>query len=69
MYENISNLGKKIKAAIRSRSKNVNLSIDEANLLMIEITGILNSKIESDKKLIDKLENDNKSGDVISGAF
>lgn len=57
MFESIKLLQSKLRSAIKSRSKNVNLTIDEASMLLTEINAIIISKSESDKKIIDLLQN------------
>lgn len=49
MFESIKLLQSKLRSAIKSRSKNVNLTIDEASMLLTEINAIIISKSESDK--------------------
>ena len=45
--EQIKKFQDKLKSAVKSRSKNVTLTIDEANLLLIDISDILLNKINS----------------------
>lgn len=54
--DNIKLLQNKLKSAIRSRSKNVTLTIEESSLLIAEINNLIIDLTNSDKKIIKLLE-------------
>lgn len=51
MAEQIKNFHNKLKSAVKSRSKYVTLTIDEANLLLLDISEILLNKVSNQQEV------------------